>query len=224
VLNESNGATRRLTGGALSTILVVALAVGVAAVWTLLLTRPASVTPVSAPSSLRPSSAPSVLASPTPPPDPTAGWIAYSDSTDRYSLRYPAKWIQRTCVVDGHSNLYLAPAQAALGVCTSGYGGQMNVIPFMGDQRYSYELGTGYADIVTQTVTVNGVSGVRQAATVAPQYDVGPPAGTKVVQYLFFAHNRTYLIYYGQTPNGAASTNVLTEFDLMVTSTFAFSA
>src|SRR5437870_1320407 len=52
---------------------------------------------------------PSAAAPSTPTLDPTASWATYSDTTDQFSLRYPPAWQHRTCVVNGHATLYLAP-------------------------------------------------------------------------------------------------------------------
>jgi hypothetical protein len=180
-------------------------------------------TPTTTPSAASTTSTPSPTpATTTSPPDPTAGWTAYSDTTDRFSLRYPPSWVHRTCVVSGHTSLYLAPSTAALGVCSSGFVGQMYVIPFAGDQRSTLVLGSDFTGLVNTPVTVAGVAGQRESATVATSMGIGPVPGTKVVQFLFFTNGRTYLCRYNQAPSGPTSTNVQADFELMVTSTLAF--
>lgn|GEM_PF-4933126 len=157
--------------------------------------------------------------------DPTAGWTRYSDATDQFSFRYPPSWVKRTCLADTHASVYLAPIDAALGICNSGFGGQLVISPSTGDQRANYQLsGASYTDLVTTTVTVAGVSGQRQSATVVASGPVGPEGGTKIVQYLFFVHGRTYLCYYSQAPAGPTHTNVLPDFERLVTLTLAFTA
>jgi hypothetical protein len=227
VPKDPNSERRRLPKVGLSTVLILVLALATFAVWYSLFSRPASTkVPAARPSSSDPatSAEPSPTPSPTPPPDPTAAWLHYSDSSDQFSLRYQPIWLQRTCTVDGHVNLYLAPVPAALGACNSGYGGQMYVLGSTGDERSTYQLGTGYVDLVTQSVTVGGVTGQRQSATVGSSAEVGPPSGTKIVQYVFYTHGRTYVCYYGQAPSGATSTSVVSDFDLMVMNTLAFTA
>jgi hypothetical protein len=174
----------------------------------------------SSPASAGPSASPSPSASATPsasPPDATAGWTSYSDTTDRYSLRYPPSWVRRICHVSGHANLYLAPSTAALGVCNSDFVGQMSVLILSGDQRAALHLsGSTYTGLVTSSVTVDGVIGQRQVATVAVTGELGPVAGTHLEQYLFFVHGRTYRTFYSQAPSGATATDVRADFELMV--------
>jgi hypothetical protein len=161
------------------------------------------------------------LAAPTTPPDPTAGWTRYSDATDRFSLRYPPTWQRRTCPAGGHTGLFLAPSTAGLAICNSGFTGQMSVAAVSGDQRSAYALSG--SDLASTSLTVGGVSGTRQSAT-AVAADLGPPAGTRLVVYLFFTGGRTYRCAYSQEPSGPTSTNVLADFDLMVTGTLRFTA
>ncbi|HSX01774.1 MAG TPA: hypothetical protein VLI05_00500 [Candidatus Saccharimonadia bacterium] len=173
---------------------------------------------------LAPHRSPAVSVTPSPSATPvsTAGWTPYTNYGDRYGLRYPASWQKRTCAVEGHTALYLAPTTAALGVCQSGNAGQMYSIVATGDQHSSYEIGAGYSDLTTQPVTVGSVSGERQAGTVATAGAVGPAVGTHTVQYIFVNAGRTYLFYYSQAPSGPTATDVLAEFDAMVGSTLTF--
>jgi len=183
----------------------------------------APLTTASATASAAASATPRASGAPSSTPDATAGWARYSDVTDQFSLRYPPAWLQRTCVVDVHTSLFLAPSSPALGVCNSGFGGQMYVGAATGDQRTVFAL-TGYPDLVNTTVTVNGVTGMRQSATVSAATDMGPAVGTRLVKYLFFTHGRTYQCNYTQGPSGPTSTNLVADFDLMVTGTLAFTA
>jgi hypothetical protein len=229
VSKDSNSERRRVPKIGLSTILIVVLALGTFAIWYSVYTRPVGgAIPAAGPGLLASStisSAPVATPSPTPPPDPTLAWTRYTDSANQLSLRYQPTWLQRTCKGESRVSLYLAPVQAALGACSSGFGGQMYVAVSSGDQRSTYLLDNDYADLVSQPVTVGGVNGQRQSATVGNSAEAaGPPAGTRIVQYLFYTHSRTYLCYYGQAPSGATSTNVASDFDLMVMNTLAFTS
>ena len=163
--------------------------------------------------------APSPKATPT--PDPTAGWTPYSDSTDQYSLRYPSAWLHRTCESGGHTSLFLAPTTATLGACNSDFGGQMMLAAASGDQRTAYTLvvADGYGSLTSADVTIGGVTGTRQSATVTAAAQIGPAVGTKVVRYVFYTAGRTYLASYSQVPTAP---NTLADFDLMIKTTLKF--
>jgi hypothetical protein len=170
------------------------------------------------------SSGPTTSRVPTPSPstNPTATWTSYSDAADQFSLRYPSSWQQRTCAAGGHTTLYLAPTTANLGACNSDFGGMMSAGASAGDQRSTYRLSSsGYDGLTTTDVTVAGVTGTRQAATVSGSSDaaLGPSPGTKVVQYLFNTGGRTYRCLYSQDPSTATAQ---ADFDLMVKNTLAF--
>ena len=200
----------------LAAVLVLGLALGVA------VAKYATPFPYTGPSpaaSSSPKPAASASASPSATPDVTAAWTHYSDPVDKFSLRYPNAWQHRTCLVDGHTTLYLAPTTATLGVCNSGFGGQMSVGAFSGDQRASFKWTTGYGSLTTSDVTVAGVAGIRQSATVTASAGLGPEPGSKLAQYLFYTGGRTYIATYTQGP---AYPDTLSDFDLMVGNTLVF--
>ena len=175
-----------------------------------------------------PPGAPATVPAPVPatttattPADVTAGWTPYSDAVDHFSLRYPPAWQHRSCPSGGHIGLFLAPTTAGVGVCNSGFVGQMSIVAVTGDERAAYQI-TGEPGVVSAPVTVGGVAGTRQSVTLSGA-GLGPPAGTREVVYLFFTGGRTYRCAYDQTPTGATATDVLADFDLLVTHTLAFS-
>jgi hypothetical protein len=115
------------TGPALRSILAVVVTIGVLAAM-------AACDSGGSPPSTPPTPAGRSTPSPTSPPaDPTVGWTPYHDASDHVSLRYPPAWQHRTCTVGTHTSLYLAPSPAALGVCASGFTGQMSVVILDGD-------------------------------------------------------------------------------------------
>src|SRR5258705_12720933 len=74
---------------------------------------------------------------------------------------------------------------------------RFGTVQVTGDQRSTHEL-SGYPDSSSSAVTVNGVSGTRQSATVSGVADVGPPDGTRLVAYVFYG--RIYKCYSNQAP------------------------
>ena len=176
-------------------------------------------TPAPAPTTAAAEPATVATVAPTTPADPTASWTAYSDPVDHFSLRYPPAWQQRACPSDVHTGLFLAPSVDALAICNSGFVGQMSVVAVTGDEHNALQL-SDLPDLVTAAVTVGGHAGTRQAGTaVASDTGVGPVAGTRLVVYVFVNGGRTYRLAYAQAPSGPTSTNVLADFDLMVTRT-----
>jgi hypothetical protein len=183
---------------------------------------PAPTTPATSPATSPASPTAAVSATSTTPADPTAGWSPYHDATARLSLRYPPAWQQRTCTGGEFTSLYLGPTAADVAACNSDFTGQISAIVFSGDQRSSLHL-TG-SGLTSTAVTVDGVGGSREQATAAPsEAEIGPAAGSVLVVYAFYTAGQTYRFGYVQAPSGATSTNVLSDFDLMVTRTVQFS-
>lgn len=123
---------------------------------------------------------------------------------------------------DNPASLFLAPTTAALARCQSDFGGQIQVFSLAGDQRASFKFGASYDSVSTSSVTVGGITGDRQSATAKAPAELGPPTGTKLVQYLFFTAGRTFIATYQQQPKGDVSSDVLSDFDLMIQNTLKF--
>ena len=188
--------------------------------------KPHSAPPTSQTQTATPSAQTSTTSStPKPPthtPDPTASWTAYASTAGHFTLKFPPAWKTKVCP-DNPQTLFLAPKTAALGACQSDFGGQMQVTSIGGDQRASYKYTVAsYDTVVTTTVTVSAVTGERQSAIAKGGEALGPPAGTKLVQYLFFTGGRTYLATYQQQPSGDVSEDVTSDFDLMIQNTLQF--
>lgn len=168
------------------------------------------------------------------PADLTADWTPYTSDTGKFSLRYPKTWVQPLnrdlCTPELFERaLYLGPDAGSVLKCASEYFGQMAVFSVDGDKRGDYGLGADYKDITKREVTVNGVTGQRiSGVAVAPSPDAGfaPTEGTIEVHYVFYAPNgTTYVARYTQAPKGhSPSTDVLSDFELMVTKTLKFSS
>lgn len=165
----------------------------------------------------------------------TANWTAYSSQAGQFSLKYPKTWVQaQDPSLCSSGMLLLGPDKASVGHCGSEDFGQISVVSTAGDNRADYDISKSpdYKDIKTKDVTVSKVQGKRIEATAidvaanpndsSQALATGYPAGTKVVKYLFFTNNRTYEATYVQKVSGAGSTNVLADFDLMITKTLKF--
>jgi hypothetical protein len=160
--------------------------------------------------------------------DQTAGWKAYSSVAGQYSLKYPASWSTPTNPDACTGGLLLLGGNAqSVGKCGGdgpGAFGQMAVLSIEGDQQKTESIDTtGYKDISSKTVSVNGITGTRYQGVAYGQQDgEGIPGfanGTKVVVYVFFTSNRTYVTTYVQANSYP---NVLADFDTMITKTLQF--
>lgn len=152
--------------------------------------------------------------------DPTASWTAFSSKTGKFSMKYPSSWGKLTC--DDDSVVFLGSSANAVGKCYTDFGGQMFTSSSAGDQRSDYELASNnYDNIVKSDVTIDGVTGKKESGTFkAPgEAGIGPADGTKAVQYIFYTSGRTYVAQYNQIDD---FTDVLNDFNLMVTKTLKF--
>lgn len=162
--------------------------------------------------------------------DPTANWTAYTSEKGKFSVKYPPTWVQpahKEACGDGllDRSLYLGPDNNSVLRCGSEFFGQIGIDSQTGDKHTDNPFSSGYKDTVVKNVTVDGVSGTRTSAVAQGQGE-GLGAyfdGTIVVRYVFVANGNTYVATYVQAPAGKVpSTDVLTDFDLMVTSTLKF--
>ncbi|HZL07611.1 MAG TPA: hypothetical protein VFC50_00255 [Candidatus Dormibacteraeota bacterium] len=165
--------------------------------------------------------------------DPTANWTAYKSATGQFSLKYPASWVQPTnkaaCGAGFFDRaVYLGPDTQSVLKCATEDFGQIQVASIAGNQvdvsksKISPVL---YKNIVSTSATAAGVSGTRIAALAINQTsDLGGyPDNTVIVEYVFYANGNTYVAKYAQVTVGSApSSNVLADFDLMITKTLQF--
>lgn len=166
-------------------------------------------------------------------PDPTTNWTSYSSKLGNFSLRYPSSWVQPThkelCTAGLFDrSLYLGPDAQSVLSCGSEFFGQISFSSVDGDKRTDYDLGTDYTNNTKKAVTLNGVAGQRISGTaIAKSADnvFAPLEGTIEVYYVFYTNGITYSATYTQAPAGhSPSTNVLNDFDLIMSSTFKFSS
>lgn len=168
-----------------------------------------------------------------PPGDITSDWTPFSSAKGKFSLRYPKTWVQPVnrdlCSPELFERaIYLGPDAQSVLKCASEYFGQMSVSSYDGDKRGEYSLESGYKEVTKKEVALNGVAGYRiSGITSAAPADAAfsPIEGTLEVRYVFFVNGTTYVARYTQAPTGhTPSSNVLNDFDLMVTKTLKFSA
>lgn len=145
----------------------------------------------------------------------TANWTPYTNTTGKYSLKYPKGWASTNC--EGTTEVILAANKGTLGTCTDP--GQIVAISAGGDQRSSFNLDKSYSDVVKRSVTVDNVSGQKVTGVVKDAAAASLPVGTKVTEYFFFANDKTYVVAYAQRSNAP---NVQRDFDKMVTKTLKF--
>lgn len=154
--------------------------------------------------------------------DPTASWKTFASTSGKFALKYPASWVVNSC--DNDSVALLGATATEAGQCDSEATAQIQVSSSTGDERQGWQLkpGPAYPDLVTATVSVNGVQAIRQTATLSSGSNntaIGVPDGTKVTDYLIYVNGRTYLFAYNQEP---AATNIAADANLIATKTLSF--
>gem|GEM_PF-1184860 len=168
--------------------------------------------------------------------DKTANWIAYVSLKDRFSLRYPKYWsvgFREPQFCFGDVSKFVAGATADLvAECGSEYNGQIYVFSEEGNQLDKHKLETDkdfYQNLSSRKVIVDNIEGTRESGTANGQFSEkfeekytlpGLPDGTKVVVYLFYTHDRTYVAEYDHR---IGEPDILRDFELMITKTLKFS-
>jgi hypothetical protein len=69
-----------------------------------------------------------------------------------------------------------------------------------------------------EPVTIDGATGVRAVGKLKAESEVGPPAGTYMINYALKKGDKVYLALYYQYPSGPVSQNLQGDFELMVKS------
>jgi hypothetical protein len=146
------------------------------------------------------------------------------------------------------SSIYLGPNTSSVLKC--GYSGQVVTVSqvvvssYIGDQRSTYKLNpSNFSGVNTVNYGINGVVGVKQTGEVSnpaapkyksyssPQASTSPvslsttalPNGTFIERYIFYTNNNTYVAQYLQEKSGSSdSSDVLSDFDLMISKTLQF--
>jgi hypothetical protein len=165
--------------------------------------------------------------------DETADWITYVSPKGRFSLRHPKSW-----AVGPKQSQYCGKAEFSFTAgadadlvedCGTEYYGQIYLVSeegnYLNPQKSLRTASQSYRNITRQKVIVDNIEGTREAGTVRQnnnELDIDHPLpdGTKVVNYEFYAHGRTY---FAQCQQRVDNPGVLRDFDLMVTNTLKFS-
>jgi hypothetical protein len=157
----------------------------------------------------------------------TVGWLALSNRSGQFSLRYPPEWGALNC--DGNPalspNAALGPEiKSAPGMCFwSEHEPTVSIDEFPTGTPASSQPGEYVGDITgTISVTVDGLTGTRQTATVtADNTTICPCKGATQVVYRFTKADHSYVVYYTREPGEPDLTD---DFDTLVERTLTFSA
>ncbi len=153
------------------------------------------------------------------PADPTASWTAYTTTGNGFSFKYPSGWTKNVC--DANFVL-LGPSPDAAGHCQSDATAQIVLSSVKGDNRTTAKLeAASFPDLKSEAVTVDGIAGVKETGTLQASGEqfVGPTNGSKLINYVFYTNDTTYIMLYVQIP---AFTDVSSDFNLLVTNTLKF--
>lgn len=155
----------------------------------------------------------------------TVGWKTYSSQVGQFSFKYPSEWltaIDPDACEEGI--VLLAPTQESLGICGSGFGGQVAVWSDNGNYMELHDLNDGgYKDVTATDITVAGVQGKKYTGVTIDQPDAevqsSEPIDTKAILYVFYTNEKTYVAAYGQAPDYK---DITEDFETMVTKTLTF--
>jgi hypothetical protein len=156
----------------------------------------------------------------------TAGWPSLSNRSGQFSLLYPPEWGALNC--DGSTvsspNAALGPEiKSAPGMCFwSEREPTVLLVEYPTGTPAGSQPGESVGDITsTSAVTVDGVTGTRQTATVTADSTICPCKGATQVVYRFTKADRSYVVYYTRE---AGSPNLTNEFVSLVNLTLRFTA
>lgn len=146
-----------------------------------------------------------------------AGWQKYDGGG--FSFSYPAGWIRKDCSV---GMILLGPTANSASLCNTDGTAEISITWSIGDSRANYHLAKAdYPDLQDTTVKISGVTGAKTTGTLNSSQEayVGPPNGTKVIQYIFYSKGQTYAFVYTQTPD---LSDVSSDFNQLVNETLSF--
>jgi hypothetical protein len=142
--------------------------------------------------------------------DPTAKWIAYTSEKGKFSVKYPPTWVQppnqEYCGDFLKTDLEIGPDSKSVVKCGGdGQSSQVSIAFYEGDLRNDPVVkfqSTGWENIKTETITVDGQKGARVSATAAnqPQLLGSFPDETVIVRDIFYVNGNTYSANYIQVP------------------------
>lgn len=152
--------------------------------------------------------------------DKTADWKAYTNESLKFSLKYPASWKASSgegCNED--DGFYRGATEAGSGTCDKQSVSQISVVSYEGDKRSDFAFNDkSSVDVQSSDVTIDGNSGKRYSYINQDHQFYAD--GSKGIDYIFFANNRTYIASYN---DGLGKyTDATSDFDTMISKTLKF--
>jgi uncharacterized membrane protein len=149
--------------------------------------------------------------------DPTAGWVAYTSTSGKFSLKYPKAWVTAANLSQCSDGIFMLGADnKSVGTCGSNNFGQMTVT--WQPVRTSCGLTSTYwTTNSTQAVMVSGINGTETTGTAKAGGSV--PEGTTTVQYCLTKNGTMYVADYTQL---STYPDVVSDFNTMITKSLTF--
>ena len=138
--------------------------------------------------------------------------VDFISQSGQYRLKYQSGWLALVC--EGNEpTVFLAPDAESQALCGSEKPSLVSFTSMGGDHRAIDQaaLDAYSSEVAVTDVTLNDVSGKK--ATYTFDGDEFVAAGTKYIQFEFFANERTYTATYSQAPEG---TDHSADFESMV--------
>jgi hypothetical protein len=154
------------------------------------------------------------------------GLTGYASTTGKFRFKAPSTWVQPDNPEGCYQAVMLAPVKETLGKCASSQFGQLIVLSREGDigKNYAY-TSTSTSPVTQEDSQADGVKGKKYSrVSDDAMASVGEgviPLGTKLVEYLFYANDRTYIVEYQQRSGWP---DISAEVAALVRDTLRFSA
>lgn len=146
-----------------------------------------------------------------------SGWVKYDGGS--LSFYYPSTWLKNVC---DQNNVLLGPDKDAAGKCNSDAYPEVSVNWAIGDNGSDYHFNQdNYKGFQKADVKIDAASGYKESGTLnlSDEFGIGPPNGTKQVQYVLYGKGITIQFSYIQDPRFK---DVSADFETMVNKTLKF--
>lgn len=153
------------------------------------------------------------------------GWQHLTSIAGNYQLEHPDYWaVNPDPLACPAGETMMGAISDAIGTGCNGSAGQMTVVSYLGNVTARYVNPPASTEASVESLTVGGIAGKKITRSLTDQEVTDQklgPAGTQLVQYVFYTKGRTYVLsYYGE----AAYPYALDDFNQMVTKTLQFFA
>lgn len=155
----------------------------------------------------------------------TEDWKSYTNSTVGYTIKYPSNWLYadsmtgKNCI---NNHVFFAPTQETLGICSSGFGGLIQIIQSTGSTveqaLQEHKTNNPLADYQQSETTVGGHNAIKYSGISQLEDEIVSYKDYKYIAYLVEDGSNVIYINYSQAPTWTDSS---AEFEKMV-STFKF--